>query len=45
MMTPPTAMMGAMISMRIMIIVNICTCVMSLVVRVMRDGVPMMSNS
>ena len=42
---PPTAMMGDMTIMRMLIIVNICTCVMSLVVRVMRDGVPILSNS
>ncbi len=45
MMMPPMAMMGAMIIMRMTIMAKICTWVMSFVVRVMRDGVPILSNS
>ena len=38
-------MMGALTIIRIMSIMNICTCVTSFVVRVISDGVPILSNS
>ena len=40
MMMPPTAVIGAATSMVQVIIMNICTCCTSLVIRVMSDGAP-----
>ena len=45
MMMPPIIMIGALIIIRIIMRTTICTWVTSLVVRVTREGVPILSNS
>ena len=42
---PPTNMIGALTTIRNIMIITCCTCVMSFVVRVMSDAVPTRSNS